>query len=1092
MGTKFFTNQGQNTLLKKFEGIFKHTQVNNFDALVGYLRASGYFKISQYLKKVPKVRILVGINVDKVIKKYHKIGLEFSSNSEKILEEFKKDLKEDIQNSSYYKETEEGILEFIKDVSSKKIEIAAHPTKNIHAKIYLFKPKPFNQHNSGSVISGSSNLSATGLGALPESNYEFNVELRDYDDVNFASKEFEKLWKEAIDILPAEIVRENIKKIKEETYLNEQITPYDLYYKLLIEYFGESVNFDPSSITDLPPKYKKLDYQADAVNEGFALLQKHRGFFLSDVVGTGKTIIATIIAKKLFHADHAKYGNINRTLVIAPRTIEKDWRKVLNDFRVPNWEFLPNRSFHRLEEPQYDPRSFDLIIVDEAHKFRSNTAVSYNELQKLCKTPTLNSLEDGTLLEKKIILISASPLNNSPEDIKNEILLFQDGKNSTLEISNLDYFFNQKIKQYKILKKEKDFKIIKAGVAKIYGDIREKIISQIMIRRTRSDLMGIEQYKKNLDEQKVIFPIVGRPNKIFYKLSKNVENIYDKTFIIIAKLNYAIYDEIKNLKPETRAKYEIPEVAYAGLASIMKTLLVKRLDSSFTAFKGSLKNILLQLRSKIKQFENKKIYIAPGRTQLNIAEYVLEDREEELEEQLLKNIDEGDIYNPDAFEKGYYERLLSDLELVEPLFEEWEKIDEDPKYDIFLKNLKSTFFDKKINTGGKIVVFSEAKVTTDYLLDKLKKDGFNKILNIDARNRVSLKKVLEKEFDENFEGEKTNDYNILISTEVLAEGVNLHRSNVVINYDTPWNSTRLIQRIGRVNRIGTKAKQVHVYNFFPTANVEGDINLKQKAYLKLQSFHEALGEDSQIYHEAEETKSFGIFDKNIEEEKNLKLSYLMELRKLKEEDEIYFRKLKAKSKRQRTGRKKNELKKGTISFIRSERRNGFYFVNNKQKIEPKTFLETAKIFKANKTEKSITLHSDHHQQVEKALNEFNKEQQEKVIETQAVDTKLGPQTKQALSFLDACSRVDFLNDLEKTTIESAKKAVKLAKFIELQREINRQKNSAKKAKLSINQTVDGLLKILKKYPIDNLEKIDKSSMNNQVLNPEIIISESFN
>ena len=92
MSKKFFTNQGQNTLLKKFEGIFKHTKVNSFDALVGYLRASGYFSIRKYLKKVPKVRILVGINVDKVIKKFHKVGLEFSSNSEKILEEFKEDL----------------------------------------------------------------------------------------------------------------------------------------------------------------------------------------------------------------------------------------------------------------------------------------------------------------------------------------------------------------------------------------------------------------------------------------------------------------------------------------------------------------------------------------------------------------------------------------------------------------------------------------------------------------------------------------------------------------------------------------------------------------------------------------------------------------------------------------------------------------------------------------------------------------------------------------------------------------------------------------------------------------------------------------
>ena len=1091
MSTKFFTNQGKNTLLKKFEGIFKHTKVNNFDALVGYLRASGYFAIRKYLKKVPKVRILVGINVDKVIKKYHQVGLEFTSNDQKVLEEFNKDLKEDIQNSSYNKNIEEGILQFIKDVSSKKIEIAAHPSKNIHAKIYIFKPKPFNQHNSGSVISGSSNLTATGLGASPVSNYEFNVELRDYDDVNFSSKEFDKLWQEAIDILPVDVLVENIKKIKEETYLNDQISPYELYYKLLIEYFGESVNFDPSAISDLPPKYYKLDYQADAVNEGFSLLQKHRGFFLSDVVGTGKTIIATIIAKKVFNHDLHKFGNINKTLVIAPHTIKDDWLQVLNDFHLPNFSFLPNRSFHRLSEREFDPKSFDLIIVDEAHKFRSTTAASYNELQRLCKTPTLKRLEDGTRLEKKIILISASPLNNSPEDIKNEILLFQDGKNSTLEISNLDYFFNKKIKEYKGLKKERDKQIIKRAVAKIYGEIREKIISQIMIRRTRTDLMGIEQYRKNIEEQGIKFPEVGKPNKIFYKLNKDLEKIYDRTFVIIAKLNYAIYDEIKNLKPEQRKKYEIPEVAYSALADIMKTSLVKRLDSSFRAFKQSLENLVIKIRSKVKQFNNGKIYIAPGLKELNIAEYVLEDREDELEEELLKDLTIGDIYKPEDFEKGYYERLVSDLNLIEPLLEEWQKVSEDPKYDIFLERLKSTFFDKKINTGGKIVVFSEAKVTTDYLVESLKRDGFNQILSIDGKNRMRLKKILRSEFDENFEGEKTNNYNILISTEVLAEGINLHRSNVVINYDTPWNSTRLIQRIGRVNRIGTKADKIHVYNFFPTANVEGDIKLEQKAYLKLQSFHEALGEDSQIYHEAEETKSFGIFDKNIEEEKNEKLTYLMDLRKFREENETYFRKLKAKSKRQRVGRKKNELKKGTISFIRSERRNGFYFVNRNQKIDVKTFLETAKIFKTNKSEKPIALHIDHHKQVEKALKEFDKEQHEKAVENQAVDIRLGPQTKQALSFLDACSRIDFLDDLEKEIIESAKKAVRLAKFIELQREINRQKNLAKKAKLSINQTVDGLLKILKKYPIDNLESTEKGSINSQVLNPEIIISESF-
>ena len=581
------------------------------------------------------------------------------------------------------------------------------------------------------------------------------------------------------------------------------------------------MDFDPSSITDIPSNYKKLDYQADAVNEGFTLLQKHRGFFLSDVVGTGKTIIATLIAKKLFNYDLHKYeGKINKTLVIAPQTIRDEWEKVLKDFGLQNYLFLPNRSFHWLyEKPAYDPKSFDLIIVDEAHKFRSNTADSYNELQKLCKTPTNFKLEDGTVLEKKVILISASPLNNSPEDIKNQILLFQDGKNSTLEISNIDYFFNQKIKQYKLLKKELDKEVIKNGVKDIYGSIREKIISQIMIRRTRTDLMNIKQYKKNLDEQKIIFPKVGKPNKVFYKLETNLEELYDKTFVIISKLNYVIYDEIKNLKPEARKKYEIPEVAYSALADIMKTLLVKRLDSSFEAFKQSLHNFLIKLKSKVKQFENKKIFILPGLKGIDISEYVLEDREEELEKILINDINKGDIYNPEDFDKDFFKKLLEDYELIEPLYEQWKNINVDPKYDVLLSKLNNDLFKKPLNNGDKIVLFSEAKVTTDYLVNKLKKDGYNKILSIDSSNSHKLKEKLQTEFDENFDGKKTNDFNILITTEVLAEGINLHRSNIVINYDTPWNSTRLIQRIGRVNRIGTKAEKIHVYNFHLHDNV---------------------------------------------------------------------------------------------------------------------------------------------------------------------------------------------------------------------------------------------------------------------------------
>lgn len=290
MGTKFFTNSCKNTLINKFDGIFKYTSVYSFDALVGYFRSSGYFKIRKYLQNVVQIRILVGIDVDHLISEAARKGLEFNFNTEITREEFIREFKQDIQQADYQKGVEEGIIEFVEDVTSGKIQIKAHPDKNIHAKIYIFKPENWNEHNSGSVITGSSNLSISGL----DRNFEFNVELRDYDDVAFASQTFEDLWKEAIDILPSELA-----SIKKDTYLNDSFSPFEIYIKLLIQYFGKSIEYDPESITDLPKRYMKLAYQMDAVNDGYSKLMKHNGFILADVVGLGKTIIATIIAKKI-------------------------------------------------------------------------------------------------------------------------------------------------------------------------------------------------------------------------------------------------------------------------------------------------------------------------------------------------------------------------------------------------------------------------------------------------------------------------------------------------------------------------------------------------------------------------------------------------------------------------------------------------------------------------------------------------------------------------------------------------------------------------------------------------------------------------
>lgn len=535
MGTNFFTNEKENTLLEKIEGVFKYKEVHFFDALVGYFRASGYFRIRKFIQQTPQIRILVGINVDKLTYQANQQGLLFNPNTEQSQEEFFNDIKRNIQEAKYDKEVEDGMYQFIEDIVTGRITMRIHPKQNIHAKIYIFREEVYHPHGYGSVITGSSNLTESGL----EKNFEFNVELRYDDDIQFATETFEKLWAEAV-----EIDITHIEKIKNESYLNTNFTPYEVYLKFLLEYFGKSIDFDPNSVSDLPMGYKKLSYQIDAVNDGYAKMMKHNGFFLSDVVGLGKTVVSALIAKKFFFSNGFPTHR-SHILVIVPPAMKDNWEETLTEFKLDNFRIITNGSLHKIKNPEL----YDLIIVDEAHKFRSDTASMYNELQKLCKTKTKRY--DGSLHDKKVILVSATPLNNKPEDIANLVYLFQDSKDSTLEEGNLQRFFREHIDRYNKLKKQKDLTLIADEVKSIYERIRIKVVEPLTVRRTRTDLMENDAYRKDLEEQNIHFPDVKSPRKIYYQLDTELETLYDKTIMYLSDkingLKYYRYQAIKYL-----------------------------------------------------------------------------------------------------------------------------------------------------------------------------------------------------------------------------------------------------------------------------------------------------------------------------------------------------------------------------------------------------------------------------------------------------------------------------------------------------------------------------------------------------------------
>lgn len=1091
MSTKFFTNRNTNTLLKKFEGVFQHnTDIEFFDALVGYFRASGYFSIRPYIENVPNIRVLVGINVDKVSSDFHKKGLLFLGDSNRTLAEFRKEIIKDIQTAKYDRETEAGIVQFVEDILSKKIQIKAHPSKQLHAKIYILRPKGFCEHKAGSVITGSSNLTEAGLGKHETANYEFNVQLYDYDDVRFATDEFESLWQEAVPILPVEA-----EKIRKDTYLNTEVTPFELYIKFLIEYFGSSIDFDPTSATDLPKGFRSLAYQSDAVSQGFELLQKHNGFFLADVVGLGKTVIATLIAKKLYHHLYFTRQPLE-TLVITPPSLKDSWESTLDQFGLTHYKIITNGSLHKVTRPE----RYDLVIVDEAHKFRTDTAESYRLLQNLCKTDVLrrNDKGDRIKVRKKVILVSATPLNNQPEDIRNLVYLFQDAKDTTLEISNLQHFFSRRIQEFQAAKKQSNIPTMLREIRAIYELIRVKVVQPLTIRRTRTDLMEHDLYKEDLLAQGILFPKVEKPRPIYYPLDAALDSLYDRTILLLQDpgqgLTYNRYRAIGFLTPEKKAKYQNADMISAQLAKIMKTLLVKRIDSSFHAFKKSLGRFRDATEAMIRMFTQNQIIVAPN---LPVSDYIMEGREDELLALALANQDTDptiEICTAQDFDDELLKGLKHDLLILDELVNSWDAVEQDPKLEEFLLALPG-LLDRSVNPERKLVIFSESKETTEYLRKSLEDKGYEGLLTIDSKTRKHLLPVVKENFDANHPlADQKNDVSILISTEVLAEGVNLHRSNTVLNYDTPWNSTRLMQRIGRVNRIGTKAERIHIYNFYPTAKVNSDIELEKKAILKLQAFHSALGEDSQIYSTDEEIETFGLFDRDFEEERDERLAYLMELRDFKTANPELFRKIRNLPLRCRTGRKDRLNDHSSLTFIRNQRRDAFYFIRPDLSLEELTFVETARRFKTVVSEKSLPLHEKHHEQIQAALEDFQTKLHEEASTERVVDATQGPNERKAKQFLDMCLNLPITGPDEKRLIEAAKLAIRRGRFTALQRDINKLQRNLGKVALKPAALLDKLISILEQFPLDPEQEDERPLLNVKSdipLQPEIIISESF-
>ncbi len=950
--TTFITNEGEKTLRERFRVLIKDTRF--FDVLVGYFFTSGFYALYESLENAEKIRILIGIGTGRqtitLIKRSQSPTqgvLQFSHAEAK--EEFGNSLAAEMEESEDSNSVEKGVYKFIEWLRAGKLEIKAYPSENIHAKLYIMTFVEGDK-DVGRVITGSSNFTEAGL----VDNLEFNVELKDRSDYEFALAKFNELWANAVDVKD-----KYLETVQNKTWLNDNITPYELYLKFLYEYFKEKINIDWEEIEKkyLPEGFMDLAYQNEAVKDAKNKLDEYGGVFLSDVVGLGKTYISAMLASQLD----------GRHLVIAPpNLLLKDnpgsWLNVFSDFRVPA-DFESIGKLDHLVEQGTD--KYKNIFIDEAHRFRTEMNITYEMLAQICRG-------------KRVILVTATPLNNFPKDILSQIKLFQKAKRSTIpNLPNLENFFNSLDSKLKGLDRQNDYDQYIQTVKENAKEIREKALKYLIVRRTRAEI--IKYFTEDLKQQKLKFPEVADPEAVLYQLNDNENMVFNKTIeLVTTKFSYSrytplLYYEGKITQPE--------ELAQKNMRKFMKILLVKRLESSFHAFKKSLGRFITSYEQFLQEFEKGNVYVSKKYAN-KLFEFIENDDDEAI--QRLIDEDKARRYDASGFNPQFEADLKNDLAVLEEITKLWQTIDRDPKLLTFIDILQKNEVLKK----SKLIIFTESRETAEYLENKLVKIFPQKVLSFSGSSGAPTREKVTANFDARAKFPK-DDYRILITTEVLSEGVNLHRSNVVINYDIPWNPTRLMQRAGRINRVDTKFDKIYTFNFFPTIQSNDQIKLREAAEYKIQAFIELLGADARLLTEGEEIKSHDLFSRltskktitgeDGEEESELK--YLGIIRDLRDKNPDLFEKVKRLPKKARTARLYPAGQADSlVTYFRKGRLQKFYFSDDKSTQEL-DFLSAAKCLEVEQKTPRQGVGADYYELLDKNKKAFAMATTEEMPET---------------------------------------------------------------------------------------------------------------
>jgi superfamily II DNA/RNA helicase len=508
-------------------------------------------------------------------------------------------------------------------------------------------------------------------------------------------------------------------------------------------------------------------------------------------------------------------------------------------------------------------------------------------------------------------------------------------------------------------------------------EIRENVLKYLMVRRTRNEI--VKYYEYDLKKQGLRFPDVEDPKQVFYEFDEKLDKIFIETIKLITSpaFKYARYTPLIYLK-EKLSDFE--RTSQINMGKFMKILLVKRLESSFHAFKNTLRRFIKSYEAFIREYDKGRVFVS--KKHINKIFELLENDDEEAIQRLIEE-DKAEEKSSEEFEEDFRKDLETDLKILKQVNSLWVGIDYDPKSDKLFYMLEKDGILKK----SKLIIFTESKETADYLREHMNNRFGEIVLGFSGASGAAVKERVIENFDAKARNRR-DDYRILVTTEVLSEGVNLHRSNVVLNYDIPWNPMRVIQRVGRINRVDTKFDRIYAYNFFPTVQSEDEIGLKAAAESKINAFIEMLGADARLLTDGEPIKSHELFSRltsrklltGEDEEEESELKYLKIIREVRDSNPELFEKVKRLPKKARTARKYNPLIpplakggeggfNGVITFFRKGKLRKT-FLADKDKVEEVDFFRAAEILKAEKGTPKEALPKDFYDYLERNKKEF--------------------------------------------------------------------------------------------------------------------------